>query len=124
MDQRSICLFLDKQGFSATDTNGQLIAVLGSDEIASSIVTKYLTGMRCTAHREVNPKLENSYVIDQAILAALDEHLFSPVRDLAKKTCISPTMGWRRLTNSIGFVLKYLYLISYKFNNAQLAARV
>jgi hypothetical protein len=94
MDQRSICLFLDRQRFSASDIHGQLVAVLGSDAIACSIVTKYLKGRRCIGDKEVTSKLEDPDFIDQAILAAFDEHLFLSVQDLAKRTCIPPTTIW------------------------------
>jgi hypothetical protein len=47
-------------------------------------------------------------VVDQAIRTAFDEQPFSSVRKTVKKTCISTTPVWWRLTNSIGFVMKYL----------------
>jgi hypothetical protein len=59
MDQRSICLFLNRQRLSALDIHGQLVAVLGSDAIANSSVTKYLRGKRCTVVEEVMPELES-----------------------------------------------------------------
>jgi hypothetical protein len=124
MDQRSICLFLDRQGFSASDIHGQFVSVFGSDAIAYSTVTKYLRWMRCIADKEVTWKLESPNVVDQTIPAALDEHTFSSVRDLTKRTCILPTTVWRWLTNSIGSVVKHLRSVSHKLNDAQLAARV
>jgi hypothetical protein len=91
MDQRSICLFLDRQGFWASDIHGQFVAILDSDAIADSTVTKYLKGRRCTADKEMTAELEGLDVVDQAILSALDEHPFSSVWDLAKRTCIPST---------------------------------
>jgi hypothetical protein len=41
--------------------------------------------MQCTAHKEVITKLEGPGAVNQAILAALDEYLFSSVQDLFKR---------------------------------------
>jgi hypothetical protein len=49
-----------------------------------------LDGPECT-------KLEGPDIVDQAILAALDEHPFASVRDFAKKKCILSTIVWQRL---------------------------
>jgi hypothetical protein len=109
MDQRSICLFLDRQRFSASDIHGQHVTILGSDAIAYSTVTKHLRGTQYTADKEVIIKLEGLDAINQAILAALDEYLFSSVQDLSKRIYISPTMVWRRVTNFINFVVMHLH---------------
>ena len=42
MDQRSIVLFLDRKGLKATDIHNELVAVLGSDAVSYSTVTRYL----------------------------------------------------------------------------------
>jgi hypothetical protein len=53
MDQGSIGLFLDTRIFSASGIDEQFAAVLCSDAIACSSVTKYLKEMRCTADKQV-----------------------------------------------------------------------
>jgi hypothetical protein len=92
MDQYSICIFLDRQKFSASDIHGQFVAILGLNAIICSIVIKCLKRTRCTADNEVILKLECLDVIDQAILAAFDKHSFSSMRDLIKRMCIPSTM--------------------------------
>ena len=42
MDQRSIVLFLDRKGLKATDIHNELVAVLDSDAVSYSTVTRYL----------------------------------------------------------------------------------
>jgi hypothetical protein len=64
MDQRSICFFLDKQGFSTLNIHVHFTAVLGSDTIAYSTITKYVKGTLYTVDMEVIPKMENSDAID------------------------------------------------------------
>jgi hypothetical protein len=69
-------------------------------------------------------KIGRSDVVDQIILTALDENLFLPMRNLAKRTCIPITLVLQWLTNSIDFVVKHLRWISHKLNDAQLVARI
>jgi hypothetical protein len=109
MDQRSICLFLKMQRFSASDIHGQFVAILDLYAIACSPVIKCLRRRRCAVDEEMAPKLEGPDVIDRAILAALDEYLFSSVQDLFKRIYISPTMIWRRITNFIDFIVMLLH---------------
>jgi hypothetical protein len=42
MDQRSICLFLDRKGLSALEIHNELVAVLGTEAVADSTITRYL----------------------------------------------------------------------------------
>jgi hypothetical protein len=57
-------------------------------------------------------------IINQAIIAVLEEQPFSPVRELTKRTDIPLSMVHRRLTNSMGFVLKHVRWIPHKLNEA------
>jgi hypothetical protein len=63
-------------------------------------------------------------VIAQAILKKLQELPSSSVRELAKRRCIPLTTFYRRLANSMRFVVKHLRLVLHKLNEAQLAAKV
>jgi hypothetical protein len=51
--------------------------------------------------------------LDNAILQALDQTPFASMWELAKATCISTATVWRRLTKSLGFVVKHLHWIPY-----------
>jgi hypothetical protein len=52
MDQRTICLYLNRKGFSAHAIHNELVQVLGSDAIAYSTVTFYLRASDWTAGKE------------------------------------------------------------------------
>jgi hypothetical protein len=52
-------------------------------------------------------------VINNAILQAFNQIPFTSVRELAKSMCISPATVWRRLTGSLGFVVKHLHWPRY-----------
>jgi hypothetical protein len=54
----------------------------------------------------------------------LEKRLFSSVQDLARRTCILPSMVDQRLTNSMSFIVNHLRWILHKLNEAQSAARV
>jgi hypothetical protein len=108
MDQRSICLYLDRKGLSPHAIHDQLMQVLGSDAIACSMVTFYFRASHWTAGKEEQPSDPPPDDVNNAILQALDQTSFASVRELAKAMYISIATVWRRLTRSLGFVVKHL----------------
>jgi hypothetical protein len=58
-------------------------------------------------------------VIDNVILQALNQISFTSVRELAKSTCISNAIIWRRLTRFLGFVVKHLHWVLHRLTDAQ-----
>jgi hypothetical protein len=91
MDKQLICLFLDKQEFSAFDIHRQLVDIFKTEAIAYSTVTRYSIEALWTAGKAEKTETETQNVISQAILTVLEELSFSLVRELAKRTCIPPT---------------------------------
>jgi hypothetical protein len=108
MDQRTICLYLSRKRFSAHAIHEELVQILGSDAIAYSTVTCHLRASRWTAQTEERHSDPSPDVVDSAVLEALYQTPFASVRELAKTTCIPSTTVWRRLTASLGFVVKHL----------------
>jgi hypothetical protein len=113
MDQRTICLYLSRKGFSPHAIHEELVHLLGLDVIAYSTVTYHLRASRCTAQAEERHSEPPPDVVDHAILEALDQTPFASVRELAKATCIPHTTVWRRLTESLGFVVKHLHWVPH-----------
>jgi hypothetical protein len=91
MDQRTICLYLSRKGFSAYAIHEELVHILGPDIIACSTVTYHLRASRWTAQTEERHSDPPPDVVDNAILEALDQIPFASVRELAKATCIPRT---------------------------------
>jgi hypothetical protein len=119
MNQRSIVLFLATKGFSARAVHDELVAVLASDAIAYSTVTKYLWHSRLPpiiAGPLVEPQ---TTVTDDAILDDLQRQPFSSVRKLAKLTCISQSTVQRHLTQRLGFVVKHLRWVLHSRSKSQ-----
>jgi hypothetical protein len=105
----AINLLLSRQaGVLVFDIHRQLVDVLETEIIAYSTVTRYLRESLWTARKTERTERETQDVVAQAILATLEELPFSSVRELSKRTCTSSTIVYRRLTNSMGFVLKHL----------------
>jgi hypothetical protein len=52
MDQRSICLYLNRKGLSAHAIHDKLVQVIGSDSVAYSKVIFYLRASHWTAGKE------------------------------------------------------------------------
>jgi hypothetical protein len=52
MNQRSICLYLDRKALSAQAIHDEIVQVLGSDAVAYSKVTFYLRASHWTAGKE------------------------------------------------------------------------
>jgi hypothetical protein len=107
MDQRTICLYLNKKGLSAKATHDELVQVFGSDAIAYSTVTSYLTASHWMAQNEEQHSDPLPDVIDNAILQALNQTPFASGRKRAKSMCISHATVWRRLTSSMGLFIKH-----------------
>jgi hypothetical protein len=68
-----------------------LMRTLGTETAASFIVTEYAGNARFARRTEaVSPELTQGQHnrVDEAILAALGEYLFSPVGELSRVTCL------------------------------------
>jgi hypothetical protein len=91
MDQRSICLFLALKGLSARTVYNELTAALGADAIAYSAGTKYFRQRQFTSILIDPPEEPATFVIDQAILDALEQYPLYSIRELAGLTCIPTT---------------------------------
>jgi hypothetical protein len=63
-------------------------------------------------------------VTDNAILQGLNQTPFALVRELANSTCTSRGTVWRRLTGSLGWVLKHLHSVSHSLTDAQRQIRI
>jgi hypothetical protein len=124
MDQRTICLYLSRKGFSAHTIHDELVYILGPDAIAYSTVTYHLRASRWTAQTEERHSDPPPDVVDNAILEAPDQTPFTSVHELAKTTCIPHTIVWRRLTESLGFVVKHLHWVPHSLTDAQRQNRI
>jgi hypothetical protein len=124
MDQRAICLYLSRKGFSAHAIHEELVQILGPDAIAYSTVTYHLRVSRWTAQTEERHSDPSPDVVDNSVLEALDQTPFASVRELAKATCIPRTTVWRRLTACLGFVIKHLHWVPHNLTDAQRQIRI
>jgi hypothetical protein len=107
------------KGLSAQDIHGELVAVLGSDAIGYSLVPKYRRETRIPPIPRDSPEKPPTTVPDDAILDALQQQPFSSVRELAKLTCIPRSTVHRHLTQTLGFVMKYLRWVPHSLTDAQ-----
>jgi hypothetical protein len=102
-----ITIYLHLKALSVHAIHDDLVATLGPKAMAYSMVTGYLRAAKLgTAELTLDPKpsspcLENS---DRALLGAMEEKLFSSVRELARATPIPGATVYRRLTKSLRFV--------------------
>jgi hypothetical protein len=119
MGQCSICFYRNKKRFSAQAIHDELMRILGSDAVAYSMVTFYLRASHWTAWKEEQHSYPPPDDVDNAILQALDQTPFGSVQELAKPTYISTATIWRRLTRSLGFVVKHLHWVPHSLTEAQ-----
>jgi hypothetical protein len=61
---------------------------------------------------------------DQVILAALEDNPFASVRQLSRLTHLPLTTVYRRLTQSLGFVVRHLRWVPHALSDAQNGERV
>jgi hypothetical protein len=79
MDQRTICLYLNRKGLSAKAVHDELVQALGSDVIAYSTVSFYFGASRWRAQNEEQHSDPPPDIIDKAILQALNQTPFALV---------------------------------------------
>jgi hypothetical protein len=108
MDQRTICLYFNRNGLSAQAIHDKLVQILGFDAVAYLTMTFYLRASRWRAQNEEQHSDPPLDVIDNAILQAINQTQFASVWELAKSMSISGATVWRRLTGSLGFIVKHL----------------
>jgi hypothetical protein len=124
MDQRTICLYLNRKRFSAQALHDKLVHVLGSDAVAYSTVSSYLRASRWMAHHEEQHSDASPDVIDKVILQALNQTPFTSVRELANPMCISRVIAWRCLTRSLGLIVQHLHSVPHLLTDAQRQIRI
>jgi hypothetical protein len=103
------------------------VRVLGENAAAYSTVTKYVRGGKFPPKNDRPPSqpltLEPGPV-DQAILTALADYLFSSVRELSRLTCLPRSTVHRSLTDSLHFRIQHLRWIPQLLNPEQKRIRV
>jgi hypothetical protein len=71
-----------------------------------------------------NPEETLTIIIDDAILNALQQQLFSSVLELVKLTCIPRTTVHQHLTRTLEFVMKHLRWVPHTLTPVQKVTRV
>jgi hypothetical protein len=113
MDQRTICLYLNKKGLSAQTIHDELVQIPGFDAVTYSTMISYLDTSRWSPQNEEQHLGPPSDFINNVILPVLNQTQLSSVRELAKSMYISREIVWRRPTQSLGFVVKHLHWPRY-----------
>ena len=127
MDQRSVCWFLRRKGMTATDIHKELVDVLHSEAVSYQTVTKYLRSESFIKQEAPSPNSDKKTcdeVVNEAILAVLEEEPYSSVRQIAQRTKIPKSTVYYHLVHSLGFVAKHARWIPKKLTQEQLNDRV
>jgi hypothetical protein len=111
MDQKPIDLYLRMKGMALDAIHDDLVRTLGKDAVAYSTVTKYARSAQFSGRKEATtpeaPDVECSPV-DGAILTALAEFPFWPVRELSRRICPPRSTMHQHLTQSLRFTVRHL----------------
>jgi hypothetical protein len=127
MTQRPIVTYLSLKGMSAREIYDDIVATLGPDAVSYSSVTRYLREVQFPPSKpephpaDVQRDLDD---LDQAILAALEDNPFAPVRKLSRLTHLPSTTVYRRLTRSLGFVARHLPWVPHALSDPHKGERV
>lgn len=127
MDQKSICVFLHKKGLSSEQVHSELVQVLGTEAVAYSTVTKYIRSSSFKAIRDESISEDSddeTNLIDDAILQALEDEPFASVRRIASKTYLPKSTVYRHLVSSLQYTVKHLTWIPHTLTNEQKGTRV
>jgi hypothetical protein len=112
---------------SARGVHDDIVAAVGHDAVSYSSVTRYLYEARFPPSKpephpaDVQRDLSDS---DQATLAALEDNPFASVRQLSRPIPLPSTTVYHRLTQSLGFVVRYLRWLPHALSDAQKGERV
>jgi hypothetical protein len=82
---------------------------LGADCVGYSTVTKHFrekSFSKTMLDTDFEPKIEDENFIDEAILGALEECLFSLLRQIAKRVLIPMSTVRYHLVNSLGYRIR------------------
>jgi hypothetical protein len=110
MTQSPIVTYLSLKGMSAREIHDDIVATIRPDAVSYSSVTRYLREAQFLPSKpephpaDVQRDLDDS---NQAILTALEDSPFVSVRELCPLTPLPSTTGYRRLTQSPGFVARH-----------------
>jgi hypothetical protein len=127
MKQRPIVTHLSLKEMSAREIHDNIVATLESDAASYSSVTRYpreagFPPLKPEPHpADVERDLDDS---DQVTLAALENSLFDSVRQLSRLIHLPSTTGYRRLAESLAFVVHHLRWVPHGLSGAQKGERV
>jgi hypothetical protein len=111
MTQHPIVAYLSLKGMSAHEIHDNIVATIGPDIISYTSITHYLREAQFPPSKpESHPAdvQRDLYDSDQAILAALEDSPFASVRQLSWLTHLPSGTVYRRLIQSLGFVVPHL----------------
>jgi hypothetical protein len=115
MEQRSIVLYLARNGLSPLAIHDDLVTTLGSDADADAVsyssVTCYFRHAVFPSSNPPTPLPESEAQFDDcnhAILLTRAEQPFASVRELSRFIHLPRTTIHRRLTKSLGFRVRHL----------------
>jgi hypothetical protein len=94
---------------NAREIYAEMNDTLGADCVGYSIVTKYFKEKRFSKSMldtDFEPKIEEEKFIDEAILRALEEYLFSSLRQIAKRIFVPMSTVRCYLVNSLRYRIK------------------
>ena len=126
MDFKSIVLYLEKKGMSATEIHNDIIGTLGPDIMGYSTITYYLrtrdyyqNSTPTKKEEKIKEEEKNQILVENALM----NFPFSSIRDIAKITHIPKSTVHLILTKKLHYVLKHLRWIPHSLNSTQLFQR-
>jgi hypothetical protein len=118
MNQKLIFLYLRMKEMDLDAIHDDLVRTLGKDAVAYSTVTRSARSAQFSGRKETTPPeapdkdVERSPV-EEALLTALAEFLFSSLRELSRRICLPRSPAHRHLTQSLRFPVRYLQWVPH-----------
>jgi hypothetical protein len=109
--QRPTVAYLSLKGMSAREVHDDIVATLGPEAVSYSSVTRDPREARFPPSKPEPDPADVQRDFDdsgQTILAALEDSALASVRQLSRLTHLPSTTVYRRLTQSLGFVVRHL----------------
>jgi hypothetical protein len=116
------CFLLRLEGFSNKVIHYEFVAVPHENDVSYSITTKFCRQVISVLNSEATSSSLQGHRLDElnkVILLALSDGPRSSLWQIVCRICLSRSIGYRRLVDSLHFTLIHLHWVSYKLSESQ-----
>jgi hypothetical protein len=119
-------MYFGLKDLNAVEIHNDLVAALKGEAKSYRTVRYYLCKPSFSSPKILQPSDSPAPILNESnetILLALSEEPFAPVRQLARRTHLHPSMVYDHLTQKFGFTIRYLRWVPHLLSEADKQTR-